>query len=112
LLEDGAESGAIVDCGFGFDADFVTGCSAAIGPCLALVGDRPERAVLAQAQDLPGFAEGAGGRVVERVLLEGAGGIELKAEAGKARLQTGKIVDGELELDLRALHDKSIRRHG
>jgi hypothetical protein len=34
----------------------------------------------------------------------------LEAEAGKTGLEAGKIVDGELELDLGALHAKSIRR--
>ena len=79
---------------------------------LALVGDGPEAAVAADAEDLFGFAEGAGGGVVEGVLLEGAGCIEQEAEAGEARLQASKIVDGELEFDLGALHAKSIRRRG
>ncbi len=66
---------------------------------------------MANAQDLPGCAEGAGGGVVEGVLLEGAGRVELESEAGKTRLQACEIVDGELELDLGGLHDVlSIRR--
>ena len=82
------------------------------GAGLALVGDGPEAAVAADAEDLPGFAEGAGWGVVEGVLLEGAGRVEQEAEAGETRLQAGEIVDGELEFDLGALHAKSIRRRG
>ena len=80
------------------------------GVCRTLVSDDPEIAVVANAKDLLDGPEGAGGGVVEGVLLEGAGRIELEAETGKTRLQAGEIVDGELELDLGGLHWLSIRR--
>ena len=54
-------------------------------------------------------AEVAGGGVVEGVVLEGAGGVEVEAERGEAGLEGGWIGDGELEFDLGALHGVSIR---
>ena len=94
------------------DADFVAGRVGDVGggPGLALVGDGPEVAVLADAEDLFGFAKGACGGVVEGVVLERARRVQQEAEARKARLKAGEIVDGELEFDLGALHSKSIRR--
>jgi len=129
LMEDGGEGWAVVEEGLGLDADFIAGrgavagripgadqiagaCRIAVrgGVCRTLVGDDPEIAVVANTKDLLDGPEGAGGGVVEGVLLEGAGRIELEAEAGKTRLQAGEIVDGELELDLGGLHWLSIRR--
>ena len=76
------------------------------------MGDGPEIAVAADAEDLLGFAEGAAGGIVEGVLLEGAGRIQQEAQGGKSQLQPLKIGNGELKFDLGALHSKSIRRQG
>ena len=117
LFEDCAEGGAVVDLGFSFDADFVSACGTVLGwvvACggawLALMGDGPEASILPQPKNLLRFAQGAAGRVVEGVLLEGARRIEQETEAGEKRLEACEIVNGKLEFDLGALHSKSIRR--
>ena len=112
-LEDLAECGTVFQLGLRLDADLVAGWVAVgRGTGLALVGDGPEAAIAADAENLPGFAEGPAGRVVEGVLLEGSGRIEQEAEAGEKRLEAAEIANGEFEFDLGALHAKSIRRRG
>ena len=73
------------------------------------MGDGPEIAVLADAEDLTLGAEFARGSVVEDVAFEGAGRIEVEAELGQARLEGLWIRDGEFEFDLGRLHGVSIR---
>lgn len=109
LLEDDAESGAIVDGGLGLNADLVAGRAVVGGIYLALVGDGPDRAVLADAEDLFEIAETAGGGVIEGVLLEGARRHKLEAESGEAGLEKLEVVDGKFEFDLGILHEKSIK---
>jgi L-threonylcarbamoyladenylate synthase len=55
------------------------------------------------------LAEGAGGSVIEGVLLEGARGLKLEAESGKAGLEELEVVNREFEFDLGVLHEKSIK---
>ena len=78
------------------------------------MGDGVGIAVLADAEDFSTGAEVAGGSVVEGVVLEGAGGLDLKAEGEKAGLEGCGIGDGELYFDLGVRHGVSIRRwrHG
>jgi hypothetical protein len=87
LLKDLAESFALRDDGLGLDADLVAGgVDGVLLVGLALVRDRAERAVLANAQDLPPGTEIAIGGVVEGVVFEGARSDEVEAELGKAAL--------------------------
>ena len=78
LLEDGGEGWAILDSGLGFDADLV---ARDVGRLVAraLVSDGPNGAVVAQAEKLTLGSEVAGGGVVEGVVLEGAGSVEVEA---------------------------------
>lgn len=92
-LEDEAEGRTVVDVGLGLDPDFVLrlgGVTAWVagygGFGLALVGEGPEVAVAPQAENLLRLAQGASGRVVESVLLEGARCVEVEAEAGETGL--------------------------
>jgi len=114
LLEDGFEGGTVVNVGLGLDADLVSRLGVELsgsgGIWLAFVGECPDVSVAADAEDLFGFAQSAAGGVVESVQLEGARGVEQEAEGGKTRVQTGKVADGKFELNLGALHAKSIRR--
>jgi hypothetical protein len=55
-------------------------------------------------EDLLTGAEVAGGSVVEGVVLEGAGGVEVEAEGREAGLEGRWIGDGELQFDLCTLH--------
>jgi len=111
--KDLSERGAIGDDGLGFDADLVTcGGVGCFVNGLALVRDRAERAILADAEDLAAGAEVAGGCVVERVVLEGARRVEVKAELGQAGFERRRVGHGELEFDLGCLHRSSIRRSG
>ncbi len=81
LLEDGGEGGAIGDGGFSLDADLVA--SEVVGLVgQAFVGEGPEVAVLAEAENLTLGAEFARGSVVENVAFEGAGRVETEAELG------------------------------
>ena len=107
-FEDRTERGTVVEMGLSLDADFVAGGVGADGrgTGLAFVGDSPEAAVAADAEDLLGFAKGASRGVVEGVLLEGAGCVEQEAEGGELRFQACEIVDGEFEFDLGAPHDE------
>ena len=108
LFEDGGEGGPVFDRGFGFDADFV---ARDVGRLVdwALVSDGPDGAVVAEAEKFSFGPEVAGGGVVEGVVLEGAGSVEVKAKLGKAELKGGWIGDGEFEFDLGCLHWVSIR---
>jgi hypothetical protein len=66
-------------------------------------------AILAETKDLGFDAEIAVASVVEGVVLEAAGGGEVKAEVGETRLESLWIVDWELQFDLGSLHRWSIR---
>jgi hypothetical protein len=104
-VEDGGKRGAVFEKGLSLDTDFIAGRPFLLGGMGGtLVGNGPKIAIAADAEDLAGGTEDAIGRVVEGVLLEGAGRVELKTEAGKTRLQANGIVDRELEFDLGALH--------
>ena len=95
----------------GLDADFVTrGIAVCGGVGGALMSERPEIAVLAQAQNLLAQTKAAVSRVVERVLLEGARRIKMESQRWKTRLESGQVGNGELQFDLGGLHLKSIRR--
>ncbi len=76
------------------------------------MGQDAERTVLAQAQDLFAGAQIAGRRVVEGVVLEGAGRVEVEAEGWKARLKIEDIEDRELEFDLGVLHEEKYTAAG
>lgn len=86
--EDGSDGLAVFDLGFSFDAVFVAlGGWVAVGG-QGLVCDDPAFSVAADAEDGLSGAEGSVGRVVEDVVLEGAGrdlmeagGLELRFEA-------------------------------
>ena len=94
LVEDLGEGLAVRYGGFGLDADLVaSGVDWVLLVGLAFVGDGPETAVLADAEDLVAGAEVAVGGVVEGVVLEGAGSVEVEAESREAGLE---IVDDQL----------------
>jgi hypothetical protein len=83
--------------GFGLDADLVaSGVDGVLLVGLAFVGDGAEAAVLADAEDLAEGAEVAVGSVVEGVVLEGAGSVEMEAEGGKAGLEIDDVGYGDL----------------
>jgi hypothetical protein len=110
LLEDLGESLAFRDGGLGLDADLVaSGVDRVLLVRLAFMGDGAERAVLADAEDLPKGAEVAVRCVVEGVVLEGAGSVEVKAELGETGLEIVDVGYGDLEFDLGTLHGVSIR---
>jgi len=80
LLEDGGKGRGLGDSGLSLDADLVAGgVDGGFEAGFALVGDRTEGAVLADAEDLFALAEIAGGSVVEGVVFEGARGVEVEA---------------------------------
>jgi hypothetical protein len=64
---------------------------------------------LPDAEDLAPVSKVAAGGVVEGVVLEGAGCVEVKAELRKARLEDGGIGNWELEFSLGVRHAVSIR---
>ncbi len=105
LLEDLGEGGAVGEGGFGLDADLVAGGVDGILVGHALVGEGAEGAVLADAEEMAFGAEVAGGCVVQSIVLEGAGSVEVEAKLGEAGLEGDWIGDGELEFDLGTLHD-------
>ena len=111
MLEDLGHRFGFGDDGLGLDADLVAG--GVDGVLLVgetLVGEGREAAVLAEAEDLLAGAEVAVGSVVEGVVFEGAGRVEMEAEVSETGLESFWIGDGELEFDLRVLHEWSIRR--
>ena len=85
LLEDLAEGLAVAKGGFSLNADFVarwfSGVFWTIHP---FVGDGPSVTVFADPENLTFGAELAGGRVVEGVVFEGSGGVEMEAELREA----------------------------
>lgn len=76
------------------------------------MGDGPEIAVAAKAQNLFAVAESAAGRIVESVLLEGTRCVEQEAQRREFQLKARKVGDREFEFDLGALHSKSIGGKG
>ena len=86
-MEDLGEGISVVYGGLGLDALFVAGGIAGLLGGDALVGEGADISVVADAQDLALAAEAALGCVVEGVLLEGAGRIEVEAELGEPRLE-------------------------
>lgn len=107
LLENVDGGFAVGDVGFGFDTGLVA-LVVGVGRD-AFVSNGAAVAVVADAQELATVAEGSIGRVVERVLLEGAWSFEREAEGFDRSQEGAKVGDGELELDLGALHGASIR---
>src|SRR5579871_3285527 len=77
LFEDGCEGWAVLYCGLGFDADFVP---RAVRWLIAwtFVCKGPSGAVVAEKKKLTLGPEVAGRSVVECVVLEGAGSVEVE----------------------------------